>query len=281
MSNISWIFLGQQFNRLTVKSMARARTDKTQQTFYAVQKGLRTGVFSSWNEVKPLVEGFAGAVQKKFTNRAAAEAFVRGNGYGGERPSSSSRITKPSVKVAKPGVRSSKLSKLPDESIPTFRIGGIRLLGPADAPIPVYTDGASRNNQSSNAKAGYGVYFGPGHSDNVSKPLAGMPQTNQRAELTAIYEACKIIRDRNDGHFYDIRTDSQYSISSVTQWGLKWKTNGWKSSTGDVKNKDIIEPIMDLLELLGSRVRFTKVKGHSGDPGNDAADVLAVKGADM
>lgn len=156
-------------------------------------------------------------------------------------------------------------------------------MGGADLPIPIYTDGASRNNQcAANAKAGYGIYFGEGHGDNVSKPLKGQLQTNQRAELTAIYEACQIIRDRNDDKHYDIRTDSQYSISCLKEWCLKWKKNGWKSSTGaPVSNRDLIEPAMHLLESLGDRVRLTKVKGHSGDRGNDAADALAVRGAEM
>lgn len=247
--------------------MAGARKTQPKQTFYAVQKGHKTGIFTSWAEVQPLVQGFNGSVQKKFFNRTAAEAFLRQDGYGPKTTSaSSSKVTKPSTSSER-----------------VVRIGGIRVMGGADLPIPVYTDGASRNNQcAKNARAGYGIYFGEGDRDNVSKPLKGELQTNQRAELTAIYEACQIIRDRNDGRYYDIRTDSQYSISCLKEWCLKWRTHGWKNSAGkDVRNRDLIEPAMVLLESLGDRVRLTKVKGHSGDAGNDAADALAVRGAEM
>lgn len=244
--------------------MAGSKRKQPKQFFYAVQSGRKTGIFNSYDEVRPLVDGFNGAVQKKFTTRTAAEAFLKQSGYG---PRKTTKVEKPTRVVP-------------------VRIGGIRVIGGiegcAGMLIPIYTDGASRNNQSPNARAGYGIFFGEGHKDNVSKRLPGLPQTNQRAELTAIYEACKIIRDRDDGNCYDIRTDSQYSISCLKEWCLKWKENGWKNSAGEkVSNRDLIEPAMILLNSLGDRVRLTKVKGHSGDPGNDAADALAVRGAEM
>ncbi|AOW00463.1 ribonuclease H-like domain-containing protein [Yarrowia lipolytica] len=271
-----WILL-QQYRLLTVLKMTKKNGPK--QAFYAVQKGRKPGIYTSWSEVSPLVDGFSGSAYQKFTNRPAAEAFLRQNGYGIRSSTSSSKVTKP-------GTIAASAQRLSDTSVPvqTAYVGGITaiVLGGADHPIPVYTDGASRNNQSSNAKAGYGIFFGNGSEDNVSKPLAGMQQTNQRAELTAIYEACKIIKDRNDRRYYDIRTDSQYSISCLKEWGMNWERNGWKNSKGaDVSNQDIIKPARNLLISLGDRVRLTKVKGHSSDPGNDAADALAVRGAEM
>jgi ribonuclease HI len=49
----------------------------------------------------------------------------------------------------------------------------------------VYVDGACENNGKPNAIAGYGIWFGHGDSRNVSEPLEGRIQTNQRAELMA------------------------------------------------------------------------------------------------
>lgn len=80
-----------------------------------------------------------------------------------------------------------------------------------------------------------------------------------------------------------IYTDSKYSINCLTDWFHKWETNGWKSSSGKtVDNKDLIEPIIARIrerEICKAKTRFTWVKGHANDPGNVAADALAVQGS--
>jgi len=38
-------------------------------TFYAVAKGIETGVFSTWNECKKNVNGYNGAIFKKFNTK--------------------------------------------------------------------------------------------------------------------------------------------------------------------------------------------------------------------
>jgi ribonuclease HI len=48
----------------------------------------------------------------------------------------------------------------------------------------VYTDGACKGNgKTADAIAGVGAYFGPNDPRNISEPLPGPKQTNQRAEL--------------------------------------------------------------------------------------------------
>ena len=47
--------------------------------FYAVRKGKKTGVFSTWDECKEQVTGFKGAVYKSFKTLEEAEEFVKGN----------------------------------------------------------------------------------------------------------------------------------------------------------------------------------------------------------
>lgn len=138
-------------------------------------------------------------------------------------------------------------------------------------------------------------------SRNVSEALTGPRQTNQRAELTAILRALELSpRDRP----VTIYSDSQYAINCVTTWFQKWRSNGWlNAAKKPVENKDLIEKVLGLLEererigraydndnaedaaqQTGSskgrgRVQFVWVKGHKDDPGNIAADVLAVAGA--
>ena len=47
--------------------------------FYAVRKGKKTGVFSTWDECKEQVTGFKGAIYKSFKTLVEAEEFVKGN----------------------------------------------------------------------------------------------------------------------------------------------------------------------------------------------------------
>lgn len=45
--------------------------------YYVVWKGKRTGIFESWDEVKPLIQGVPGAKYKSFSNRPSAENAFR------------------------------------------------------------------------------------------------------------------------------------------------------------------------------------------------------------
>lgn len=56
-------------------------------------------------------------------------------------------------------------------------------------PLHVWTDGACAGNGQIGSKAGVGVYFGPQDPRNVSRPLDGERQTNQRAEMTV----CRVV----------------------------------------------------------------------------------------
>lgn len=45
--------------------------------YYAVKKGVKTGVFDSWAKCEPLVKGYPGAIYKAFTSEKDAEDFLR------------------------------------------------------------------------------------------------------------------------------------------------------------------------------------------------------------
>jgi ribonuclease HI len=115
---------------------------------------------------------------------------------------------------------------------------------------------------------------------NVSEGLEGPRQTNQRAELTAILRALQIMPKHQS---IEIITDSSYSINCCTVWVKSWVKNNWKTSTGkDVENRDLVEAIKILLDgrkELNVETTFTWIKGHDNNPGNEAADRLAVAGA--
>lgn len=129
----------------------------------------------------------------------------------------------------------------------------------------IYTDGAYAG-----VKAGIGVWFGDNDKRNVSELMPLENHTNQRAELYAILRALQI--ESGNIHIY---TDSVYSINCMSAWIHDWVQNGWKTSTGSVKNKDIIEQIYALSQ--GRNIKFSHVDGHSGIYGNEEADRLAKK----
>ena len=69
-----------------------------------------------------------------------------------------------------------------------------------------WTDGACRFNQDARVRrAGWGVFWGRDDPENIGKPLAGLQQTNQRAELRAATRAV------NRGA-EEVRTDSQWVV---------------------------------------------------------------------
>lgn len=73
-------------------------------------------------------------------------------------------------------------------------------------------------------------------------------------------------------------SDSKYAVDSMNKWIPKWQENGWKTSSGKpVAHQDLLQDIHKLSrsrEFQGD-VKFTHVKGHAGNPGNENADGLA------
>lgn len=122
---------------------------------------------------------------------------------------------------------------------------------------------------------------GAGDPLNISEPLAGERQTNQRAELTAAIRAIEAV----DSHYgrdkpIQIFTDSIYTKKCITLWIQTWKKNNWKSSGGqEVKNQDLIWKLDSLTSSRAGVISWVHVYGHNGNYGNEEVDKLAVAGA--
>ncbi|XP_023583995.1 ribonuclease H1 isoform X1 [Trichechus manatus latirostris] len=142
--------------------------------------------------------------------------------------------------------------------------------------VVVYTDGCCSSNGRKRARAGIGVYWGPGHPLNVGVRLPGR-QTNQRAEIHAACKAIEQAKAQNIDKLV-LYTDSMFTINAITNWVQGWKKNGWRTSTGkEVINKeDFVE--LDTL-TQGMDIQWMHVPGHSGFIGNEEADRLAREGA--
>jgi ribonuclease HI len=127
--------------------------------------------------------------------------------------------------------------------------------------VIAYTDGACSGNPGAGAWA-YRLEWPDGQVEEAvgSERMT----TNNREELKAVREALRAIRARvGDDPSWRIvvRTDSMGVIN--------WLTRQWKRK----KNLDLY-PAIDA--LVDPRVRFEYVRGHSGEPGNERVDTLAV-----
>ena len=138
--------------------------------------------------------------------------------------------------------------------------------------VEIYTDGACRGNPGA---GGWGVLLISG--DKRKTLHGGEPETtNNRMELTAAIEALNALNGRRS---VVLHTDSKYVLDGLTQWLPNWKSRGWKTSAKKpVKNKDLWQALDEAANK--HQITWKWVKGHAGDPGNEAADELANRGID-
>ena len=67
----------------------------------------------------------------------------------------------------------------------------------------------------------------------------------------------------------------------ITEWIRGWKAKGWVTASKEpVKNVELWKRLDTLVNEGGHQIEWRWVKGHSGDPGNERADMLANKGVD-
>ena len=135
--------------------------------------------------------------------------------------------------------------------------------------IKIYTDGACSGNPG---KGGWGALI---QENDNEKKLSGseLNTTNNRMELTAVIRALEYYDEVKE---IEVFTDSKYVMQGITEWIKNWKTNHWKTSQKkDVKNKDL----WVLLDSVSAKhdIKWSWVKGHAGDYGNEIADKLATQ----
>ena len=138
--------------------------------------------------------------------------------------------------------------------------------------VIIYTDGACRGNPG---PGGWGVLI---KFDGAEKELFGgqINTTNNQMELSAAIEGLAALKESCNVELF---TDSKYVMDGITQWIHNWKKNNWRTAAKkDVKNKELWQKLDQLISQ--HQVQWHWVKGHSGDAGNETADLLANKGID-
>ncbi|WP_240184259.1 MULTISPECIES: ribonuclease HI [unclassified Halomonas] len=138
--------------------------------------------------------------------------------------------------------------------------------------MTIYTDGGCRGNPG---PGGWGALL---ESGDHRKSLKGAERdtTNNRMELTAAIMALKTLK--RECHV-DLWTDSEYLRKGITEWIHGWIKRGWKTASRQpVKNADLWRELHD--QTRRHQVSWHWVKGHSGHPGNEAADALVNEAID-
>ena len=138
--------------------------------------------------------------------------------------------------------------------------------------VEIYTDGACRGNPG---PGGWGASL---RFNGKRKDLyGGDPETtNNRMELMAVIQSLEAL---TRPHAVKVYTDSKYVLDGMTKWLPGWKKKGWKTAAKKpVKNVELWQRLDAAVQA--NNVSWQWVKGHSGDEGNEYADMLANRGID-
>jgi ribonuclease HI len=120
--------------------------------------------------------------------------------------------------------------------------------------VVAYIDGACRGNGRPNARASYGIYFGPGSRYNASGLLPDtISQTSTRAEIEALAAALLILKEQICAKDYRLQhimiaSDSAYLVDAMSQ-----HVEGWIERNGIGSNGRVVahyERLKELHEML-------------------------------
>ena len=150
---------------------------------------------------------------------------------------------------------------------------------PSDPPAPssppkvFFVDGSCMA-LDGRRQAGIGVFAASPDGVKISvKVPKDLRQTNNTAEMYAILRTLETSRRRH----IEIRSDSQCTLSLVS------KIHKNTSYKGKSQNKSLLLKIateMKMRKRKDLECKFVKVKAHSGDRGNEIADLLAKQAVD-
>ena len=100
--------------------------------------------------------------------------------------------------------------------------------------------------------------------------------TNNRMELTAAIEGLSALKEPCEVTLY---SDSKYLVDAfLLGWVEGWRKAGWRRGRDELKNPDLWEKLLSLLEV--HQVKFVWVRGHNGHVYNERCDRLAVAEAE-
>jgi ribonuclease HI len=223
--------------------------------YYVVHKGIKTGIYHSWNECKKQVEKYNNAIYKKFDNLEDANMFLK-HGFGNKVPISIKKKENADKK------NETKIVDLENSS---------------KEKIYIYSDGSCFRKKGIAVAGGYGIYI-PSINVRVSVPMKTGKITNNRAEMLAIIHSVDYLGKEDLEKQICIFTDSQYSMYIFDKTGQRYKDNDYKKDGQLVPNIDLIEKMLEMkvkYDVLLLKVRAHTDKKDEHSVGNSIADKLA------
>lgn len=136
--------------------------------------------------------------------------------------------------------------------------------------IIVFTDGACSGNPG---PGGWASIIGINDEVHILKNY-NISTTNNRMELLAVIETLKyLLENKLNTRKITITSDSSYVINAINKrWVDSWSNRKWKTAKGEaVKNKAMWEKYIEFRKEFDN-ITFKWVKGHDGNPMNEAAD---------
>lgn len=137
--------------------------------------------------------------------------------------------------------------------------------------VIIYTDGGCRGNPG----PGGWAYIIKTEGIEISGSGGDNYTTNNKMELTAVIRSMEAILEDYElsKKSIDLHTDSQYVKNGISSWINNWIRNGWKTAAKKpVKNKELWIELKEVSDKLD--VKWKWVKGHAGDPMNEACDSM-------
>ncbi|MDO4618379.1 MAG: ribonuclease H family protein [Clostridia bacterium] len=203
--------------------------------YYAVKNGKEVGIFTSWKECKPLVEGFSGAEYKSFATKTEAKEYL------GIEVKKKIEPPKPNTRVGTPAVK-----EIDSDYDAVFYVDGSYNIETKD-----YSFGCVM------LKDGEMFTFSHKYDDPEAASMR-----NVAGEIAGASFAMK----------YAVKIGLNRVLIVYDYEGIaRWAKGEWKANLKHTKEYAILyRKLSDYI-----KVDFMKVKGHSGDIYNDMADRLA------
>ena len=206
--------------------------------YYAVKNGKVPGIYETWEECQKNVTGFQRAEYKSFKTIEEAQKFME---VGYERKPGNPG----GVRQKKPDLKTF-MSELADEGRATAFVDG------------------SFNSETEQYSYGMVIYYNGdiyeasmGFYNPAMKELRNIAGEMEGAKAAVTYCVENGIK----------AVDIYYDYAGIESW----VTGAWKTSNEGTRDyKDYMNRMSRKVEIT-----FHKVKGHSGDVGNDRADKLA------
>lgn len=214
--------------------------------FYAVKKGRKTGIFTTWAECQKQVSGFPKAEFKSFISKQEADDWLK-------------------------EIKSSNENRRKSYSVIAYTDGGSRNHG-----------NKKGEHVKKNDKAAW-AYLIKYQGSIISDTDGEYGSTNNRMEIMALEKALLDLKQRElQNEKILVVLDSKYVLDAITKrWLQSWEKNGWKTSAGTgVKNKELWMEISRLLPEFPN-LDYQWTKGHANDEGNNLVDELLNKTMDQ